>query len=95
MARLGGDEFTLLLEKLDPVTQATGVAQRLNEELAQTFSLSGYEVITTVSIGMATSSICDRQPGDLLRDAGIALYRAKARYVVFDQVMYEDIITAV
>ncbi|MBW4458526.1 MAG: diguanylate cyclase [Nostoc indistinguendum CM1-VF10] len=92
-ARLGGDEFTILLEGIQDVSEAIMVAERIKQELALPFELSGQEVITTASIGIALSSTVDYDlPEDVLRDADTAMYQAKAqgraRYQLFNQKMY-------
>jgi len=92
VARLGGDEFAILLDGLDDTTNAVHVAERIRESLMQPFDLSGHEVYTTTSIGIALSSTHYEQPENLLRDADTAMYRAKengkARYELFDTVMH-------
>jgi diguanylate cyclase (GGDEF)-like protein/PAS domain S-box-containing protein len=92
VARVGGDEFTILLEDLLDETEAVTVAERVEKELSAPFMLSGREVFTTVSIGIAPSSIGYENPEDILRDADTAMYRAKslgkARHEVFDKAMH-------
>jgi diguanylate cyclase (GGDEF)-like protein/PAS domain S-box-containing protein len=92
IARLGGDEFTILLEDIDDSNYVTQIAERIQNELSAPFSLSGREVFTTVSIGIAISSKEYAQTEDILRDADTAMYRAKAlgkaRYEVFDKGMH-------
>ncbi len=92
VARLGGDEFTLLLEDIEDDSVATNIANRLQKELTWPLNLSGHEVFTSASIGIALSTIGYERPEDLLRDADIAMYRAKAsgkaRYEVFDTTMH-------
>jgi len=56
IARIGGDEFTVLLEDIGDGSDVTIVADRIQKELSAPFSLSGREVFTTVSIGIALSS---------------------------------------
>jgi diguanylate cyclase (GGDEF)-like protein/PAS domain S-box-containing protein len=91
-ARLGGDEFTLLLEDIRDVGDAIRVAERIQVELTLPFALGGQEVFTSASIGIALSTTGYNRPEDLLRDADIAMYRAKAlgkmRYQVFDTGMH-------
>src|SRR6478752_10300884 len=55
LARLGGDEFTVLLEDISSEADATRVADRIQQELATPFMLSGQEVFTSASIGIALS----------------------------------------
>ena len=76
-ARLGGDEFAVLLEELSGEEPATRTAERILESLAAPVVLSGEEVIVRASIGVAFGTPGSTRPGDLLRDADIALYRAK------------------
>ncbi|MBD1935311.1 MULTISPECIES: EAL domain-containing protein [Cyanophyceae] len=99
VARLGGDEFTILLEDIHDLSDATRVAEDINSALAAPFHLNGYEIFATTSIGIAVNSSRGQEENsksDLLRDADIALYQAKAqgggRYVVFDASVQKDAI---
>lgn len=92
VARLGGDEFTLLIHSVKEVSDATLVAERIQQHLSNPFKLDNYEVFTSASIGIIVSDETKRTPEDFLRDADSAMYRAKdsgkARYEIFDQEMY-------
>lgn len=92
IARVGGDEFTILLDEVHQVHDATHVADRIQQELSLPFRLGNHEIFTTASIGIALSSEEYGRSDDLLRDADIAMYRAKAqgraRYQVFDSGMH-------
>ena len=92
VARLGGDEFIILLEGIQSINDAIRIAQRLSYELKLPLQLKEREVFTNASIGIALSSSEYSRGADLLRDADIAMYRAKekgkGRYEVFDSVMY-------
>lgn len=92
VARFGGDEFTILLEDVQDASDAISVANCIQEELTVPFNLNGQEVFSSVSIGIALSTTGYHQPEDLLRDADIAMYRAKAlgraRYEIFDTAMH-------
>jgi diguanylate cyclase (GGDEF)-like protein/PAS domain S-box-containing protein len=92
VARLGGDEFTVLLEDINDISDATRVAERVHKELESPFHLSGHEVYTTASIGIALSATGYDAPDQILRDADTAMYRAKAlgkaRHEVFDTGMH-------
>jgi diguanylate cyclase (GGDEF)-like protein/PAS domain S-box-containing protein len=88
LARMGGDEFTILLEDNGNVTTAAiAVAERLLQAFSTPFTLGEHQVHATASIGIALSSVGSTSPDDLLRDADIAMYRAKVlgknRYEVF------------
>jgi len=96
LARLGGDEFTILLADIQSETEAIELAQRIDKQLAEPFYLQGYEVFSNTSIGIALSSTGYHQPEDILRDADIAMYRAKkqgkARYALFDSQMHQQVV---
>ncbi len=91
VARFGGDEFTVLLEGLDH-REALRTADRIHYDLAPPFDLGGQEVVTGASIGIAISRPSYRGPDEILRDADIAMYRAKDRgrgcSQVFDEGMH-------
>jgi len=92
VARLGGDEFTILLEDVEDVSDAILATKRVQEELTSPFTLDGQEVFTSASIGIALSTTGYDQPEDMLRDADIAMYRAKrqgsAGYEIFNPDMH-------
>jgi diguanylate cyclase (GGDEF)-like protein/PAS domain S-box-containing protein len=92
VARLGGDEFAILLDDLDSEKTAEEVARRINHSLGQPFVLSGREIVSNASIGIAFSSLGYSHPEEMIRDADIAMYQAKsegrARHVVFEQGMH-------
>jgi diguanylate cyclase (GGDEF)-like protein/PAS domain S-box-containing protein len=91
-ARLGGDEFTVLLEDVRDGADAAQVAERIQREIRRPLVLEGQEVFTSASIGIALSATGYERPEDLLRDADIAMYRAKAkggsRHEAFDPAMH-------
>ena len=93
VARVGGDEFTILLEEIHEEKEAILVAERIHQELKKPFNLSGRDVFTTVSIGIAPSSIVYDEPDEILRDADTAMYRSKslgkARHEMFDEEMHD------
>ena len=93
LARLGGDEFTVLLDGIRDTSDGIRVAERIQQTLSAPFLISGQEVFVTASVGIASSSTGYTRGEDALRDADIAMYRAKtqgkARCAVFDQAMHE------
>ncbi|OGQ90811.1 MAG: hypothetical protein A2289_06700 [Deltaproteobacteria bacterium RIFOXYA12_FULL_58_15] len=90
-ARLGGDEFAIILDDIAAVADAVTVAERVQLELSAPLRLHHQDVYTTTSIGIALSRPEHTRPEEILRDADVAMYRAKAlgkaRYVVFDPTM--------
>jgi diguanylate cyclase (GGDEF)-like protein len=93
VARLGGDEFAILLETAD-ISKATAVAEQIKTQLAQPFQLDEGEVYSEASIGITLGSSSYKRPEELLRDADIAMYCAKAqgknRFEVFNPVMQAE-----
>jgi diguanylate cyclase (GGDEF)-like protein/PAS domain S-box-containing protein len=90
-ARFGGDEFTILLEDVRDASDAVRVADQITRNLSAPFSLESREVYVTTSIGIALGTSGNERPTDLLRNADVALYSAKASgsatYEVFDPFM--------
>jgi diguanylate cyclase (GGDEF)-like protein/PAS domain S-box-containing protein len=90
-ARLGGDEFTVLLEDISDASSAVRVADQITRVLEAPFEVEGREVFINTSIGIALNTSASERPTDLLRNADVALYRAKASgkatWEVFDPAM--------
>jgi diguanylate cyclase (GGDEF)-like protein/PAS domain S-box-containing protein len=90
IARLGGDEFAVLLDEIASPRVATDFAAAIKAAMNPAFDLDGRQVFATCSIGVALGGP-DSEPNDLLRDADIAMYHAKAqgkhRFEVFDAAM--------
>jgi diguanylate cyclase (GGDEF)-like protein len=79
VARMGGDEFTVLLEDVEDAQGAVRVAERILEELRTPIMLGELNRVVSASIGIALGDGTHDRPGDLLRKADLALYRAKGR----------------
>jgi diguanylate cyclase (GGDEF)-like protein len=77
VARLGGDEFVVLLEEIADPMLVAGVAQKLNAALAESFVLAGSEYHVTASIGVSLYPDDSEDAPALLKNADIAMYRAK------------------
>ncbi len=92
LARLGGDEFTLLISGVTVPEDAMTVAARVQDALAAPFSIRGQEVHTSASIGIAPSCSGYHTAEDILRDADLAMYRAKTlgkgRAELYDESMH-------
>ena len=95
VARLGGDEFAILAVDRGDTAFVFTLAERLQHVLRQPFQVSGTEITTSASIGITFSSIGYAAPGEVLRDADIAMYKAKAagkaRFAVFDVGLHEKV----
>jgi diguanylate cyclase (GGDEF)-like protein len=92
VARLGGDEFTVLLEDIEDIGDAVQIAERIQDSIKSHFCLEGHRIFTSASIGIAVGSAQYEKMEDILRDADIAMYRAKEMgrscHAIFDQDMY-------
>jgi diguanylate cyclase (GGDEF)-like protein len=91
VARLGGDEFVVLCEDLEGEQDAIRIAERVRAELAAPLLLDDSELSITASIGIAVTCGDGASPDSLIRDADVAMYRAKERgrdrYELFDEGM--------
>ena len=91
VARLGGDEFTVLLEDLADRCEAEQVAERMLGTLTAPFRLDDRDLYLSASIGIAVAPP-DADPGEVIRDADAAMYRAKAegkgRHAMFDACLH-------
>ncbi len=94
VARLGGDEFTVLLDGVSDAHEASLVAERVRATLRTPFVISDRELHIDASIGIALAG-ADAAPETVLRDADVAMYRAKAdgrgRQAVFDARMHKQV----
>ena len=92
LARLGVDDFTILVESITCPNDAVLVARRIKESLAVPFSIGEHKLFLSASIGIALSSSL-RKTEDLVRDAHIAMVRARSqsrgRWQFFDPEMHE------
>jgi diguanylate cyclase (GGDEF)-like protein len=77
VARLGGDEFAILLHEVAGPEQAAAVARRVIESIHAPFELEGVPLGIGVSIGVAVASDGDPDPIQIMKNADVALYRAK------------------
>jgi diguanylate cyclase (GGDEF)-like protein len=97
IARIGGDEFVILVEDVQDSTDAIRVAERIQHNLLLPFDLEGHKIIIFMSMGIVLSGPSYNQPDDILRDADIAMYRAKGqglgRYEIFDPVMRDRVMS--
>ncbi|CAA9326982.1 MAG: diguanylate cyclase/phosphodiesterase (GGDEF & EAL domains) with PAS/PAC sensor(s) [uncultured Chloroflexia bacterium] len=95
VARLGGDEFAVLLGDPNDITDAVQVAERLVQVFQAPLQVGNHTLYCTTSIGIVTGHADRNSAENVLRDADIAMYRAKAlgksRFVVFEPAMRENI----
>jgi diguanylate cyclase (GGDEF)-like protein/PAS domain S-box-containing protein len=95
-ARLGGDEFSVLLERVVDAEAAAAVAGRILDTLHQPFGLNGRTIPIKASLGVATGRPGTDKAEELLRNADVAMYAAKAggkdRHELFRPDMHEDML---
>ncbi|NJN49496.1 MAG: diguanylate cyclase [Alkalinema sp. RL_2_19] len=95
-ARLGGDEFAIMLNGVLNVGQAQSIADQIKAVLSLPFKIIDREVFASVSIGIAHSDNYYASPAEILRDADIAMYRAKSlgrsRAATFDKTMHANVV---
>jgi len=93
VARVGGDKFAVLLEGIESVDEARTTADAIQVQLTQAFRVGGSDVFLTASMGIAGSTLGYDRAADMMRDAEVAMYRAKsmgrACHAVFDPSMRE------
>jgi diguanylate cyclase (GGDEF)-like protein/PAS domain S-box-containing protein len=98
VARLGGDEFTVLLENVPDALEAARVSQKIQRELSAPLALGDREIVVTPSIGIAHGRAEYISAEEILRDADLAMYRAKARgpagHAEFDPAMHRSAMAA-
>lgn len=86
VARLGGDEFAIIQPNVSDMRDALGLAQRVVSALEQSFDIQGHEIEVSASVGLMSSD-GHIEMEDLLRQADLALYEAKAggrnRYMLY------------
>ena len=95
VARLGGDEFAVLLESLGDSNDGLQLANRVLHAVSQPVPINGTEILPGASIGITFSDLGYREASEVLRDADLAMYEAKAagrgRVALFDQSMHERV----
>ncbi len=96
VARLSGDEFAILLEDVPLPATAVSVAQRILTTLGMPLLLAGRELEPSASIGIAIGDASHASADEVLRDADIALYRAKEkgrkRFELFDETLAKNVV---
>jgi EAL domain-containing protein (putative c-di-GMP-specific phosphodiesterase class I) len=96
VARMGGDEFTFIIEDIDGLSGAIIIAERILESLAGPFIIESNAIYTSASLGICYGTPQYKCPNEILRDADIAMYRAKqsgkAKIDIFNPEMHDDAI---
>ncbi|MGC9524866.1 MAG: putative bifunctional diguanylate cyclase/phosphodiesterase [Limnospira sp.] len=97
VARWGGDEFAILLDNIEDLSQVSQLTNEIRKQVQKPIVLgdSNLEIVTTLSIGIALSSMGYESHEGLLRDADTAMYRAKSRgqgrHAIFTRTMHKQV----
>jgi diguanylate cyclase (GGDEF)-like protein/PAS domain S-box-containing protein len=99
LARLGGDEFVILLDELKSQGEAVEIAERILNACRSPLMILGYEIFSSISIGITFSSFGYQKPEEMLRDADLTMYQSKSmgrnRYSIFDKKMHAKLLKRV
>lgn len=77
VARIGGDEFAIIIENINYTIELQAISKKIITELDASYLLDGHEVGSTVSIGISCYPFAGKEPEEFIKNADIALYRAK------------------
>jgi diguanylate cyclase (GGDEF)-like protein/PAS domain S-box-containing protein len=95
VARLGGDEFVILAEDIDSEGEALALAERVLDALERPFPLGSADVAMLASVGISASHDPEADPEAMLREADLAMYRAKGaggrRMELFDESLRDEV----
>ncbi len=98
VARLGGDEFAIILEEFTSQEELFQAAKRMHSLLCQPYNICQSDIVSGASIGIVPNIMDYSSPEDILRDADIAMYRAKQKntgIVHFDKLMHQELIESI
>jgi len=98
VARLGGDEFAIILEEITSKREVLAVVERIGASLGRPFALAGTTVTPAASLGVVLRTRTYGTAEDVLRDADIAMYRAKEQcrgFMLFDHRMHREILESI
>jgi diguanylate cyclase (GGDEF)-like protein/PAS domain S-box-containing protein len=95
VARLGGDEFVILAQGMESSVEALALAERVLSALAAPFLVGTSEVSVLASVGVSVTNDPDADPETMLREADVAMYRAKGaggrRFELFDESLRREV----
>ena len=78
IARLGGDEFAIIMTAMQQPTDAAALSRRVRASIAKPYHIDGHQIVVDISIGISVAPIDAIEPDQLLKNADMALYGAKA-----------------
>jgi len=99
IARMGGDEFVILADRIESEAEALALAERVLDALARPIQIGSAELTMQASVGVSASRSADTDPESMLREADLAMYRAKGaggrRLELFDEELRREVSTQV
>jgi diguanylate cyclase (GGDEF)-like protein/PAS domain S-box-containing protein len=78
IARLGGDEFAIIMTAMEQPTDAAALSKRVRDAITKPYNLDGHQIVADISIGISVAPLDATEPDQLLKNADMALYGAKA-----------------
>jgi len=78
IARLGGDEFAIIMTAMQQPGDAAALSRRIRDSVANPYQIDGHQIIVDISIGISVAPMDATEPDQLLKNADMALYGAKA-----------------
>jgi diguanylate cyclase (GGDEF)-like protein/PAS domain S-box-containing protein len=98
VARFGRDEFLIMMDDVDSEQAALRVAEAIQQDMLRPFWVKGHELVLSASIGIAALSRFHNDAGDAVRDAEVAMYRAKSMggccYQTFQRDMHHNALSS-
>lgn len=95
LARLAGDEFTILVEGTHELDEVVAIAQRIEAQFAEPFTICEQEIYSSASVGILKGRTHHTNADEVLRDADVAMYHAKtagrARFEIFDNQIHGNL----
>ena len=78
VARMGGDEFAIIMTQMDQAADAATLSKRIRDSVIKPYQVEGHQIVTDISIGISVAPMDAVESDELLRNADMALYDAKA-----------------
>ena len=78
VARMGGDEFAIIMTQMEQATDAAALSKRIRESVIKPYQIEGHQIVTDISIGISVAPMDAVESSELMRNADMAMYDAKA-----------------
>ncbi len=78
VARMGGDEFAIIMTQMEQATDAAALSKRIRKSVIKPYQIEGHQIVTDISIGISVAPMDAVELGELMRNADMAMYDAKA-----------------